>query len=209
VPIDYVYLDPRASVNPAAERAILDADAIVIGPGDLYTSLVANLVVEGLAEAIAASGAVRIFVCNLATKRGESDGFSASDFLRVVLDYLGNNDALDVILVNSTQPAPRVRARYASEGSHIVELDLENCERLVPHVVARPLASAGVYLRHDPELLANGVLSAIELGRSEANASTDRARGSVVQMRATLENDGRNGSTSRRRAGQRSSVHKP
>ena len=211
VPIDYVYLDPRAYVNPEAERAVLEADAVIIGPGDLYTSLVANLVVEGLAHAIVSSSATRIFVCNLATKRGESDGFAASDFLRVVLEYLGHEDALDIMLVNSTPPSPRIRARYESEGSHVVELDRENCSRLVPNVIAQPLASTGAYLRHDPELLADAVLSAISLGRSGRRvASGNGAGGSVVRLRATLENDGRDASTpGRRRSGRRPSSLQP
>ena len=206
-PIDYVYLDPHVYVNPEAERAILDADAVVLGPGDLYTSLVANLVVDGVAQAIVSSNATKIFVCNLATKRGESDGFVASDFLSVMLNYLGVEDALDVMLINSTQPAPRVRARYESEGSHVVDLDLESCQRLVPHVFARPLASAGRYLRHDPDLLADAVLSAIGLGRGKRRiVSADSRPGSVVRLRGTLENDGRNASANRRRAGQRPNV---
>lgn len=207
VPIDYVYLDPLAYVNPAAARAVLEADAVVIGPGDLYTSLVANLVVEGLSNAIISSSASRIFVCNLATKRGESDGFVASDFLRVVLEYLGREDALDVMLVNSAQPSPRVRARYESEGSHVVELDREDCRRLVPHVIARPLASAGTYLRHDPDLLADAVMSAVASGRAERRAATNSdPSGSVVRLRATLESDGRDASTP---GGRRSSRRSP
>lgn len=213
VAIDYVYLDPRAYVNPEAERAIHEADAVVLGPGDLYTSLVANLVVDGLAQAVLSSSGTKIFVCNLATKRGESDGFAASDFLHVVLEYLGRQDALDVMLVNSTQPSSRVQSRYESEGSYVVQLDLENCRRLVPHVIAQPLASAGMYLRHDPELLAEAVVSAIGLGRSERRAASANGRatnGSAARPRGTLENDGRNASpASRRRSGKRPTALEP
>jgi uncharacterized cofD-like protein len=213
VPIDYVYLDPRAYVNPEAERAIREADAVVLGPGDLYTSLVANLVVEGVAQAIVASSATKLFVCNLATKRGESDGFAASDFVRVLLEYLGREGALDVLLVNSTQPSARVRTRYESEGSHVVQLDEENCRRLVPNVIAQPLASAGTYLRHDPELLASAVLNAAGLSRSEQRAASSNGRGadgSAVRLRATVEHDGRNASrANKRRPGKRPTALEP
>lgn len=197
VPIDYVYLDPRAYLNPEAERAVREADAVVLGPGDLYTSLVANLVVDGLAQAILATNATKIFVCNLVTKRGESDGFTASDFVSVVLDYLGRNDALDVMLVNSAEPSARVRARYESEGSHVVELDMENCRRLVPRVIAQPLATTGMYLRHDPDLLADAVMNAIGAASSSERAVSSggtAGRGSVVRLRDTLESDGRDSS---------------
>ena len=84
-PIDYVYLEPStAKVHPPTAAAIEEADAIVIGPGDLYTSIVPNLLVEGVTEALARCRGVRIYVCNLMTKPGESDGFKASDFIREV-----------------------------------------------------------------------------------------------------------------------------
>lgn len=165
VPIDYVYLDPHAYVNPAAAQAIREADVVVFGPGDLYTSIVANLAVDGVPEAVRTSKGRKVFVCNLATKRGESDGFAASDFVRVVREYLGAEDALDTVLINSAPVPPRVQQRYESEGSFVVEADLEECRRLVPHVVSLPLASAGTYLRHDPERLAQAVLAVAE-GRS-------------------------------------------
>ena len=168
VPIDYVYLDPHAYVNPAAAQAIREADAIVLGPGDLYTSIVANLAVDGVPEAIRMSNAAKIFVCNLATKRGESDGFSASDFVRVISEYLGAEDALDTVLINSSQVPARVRERYESEGSFVVEADLEQVRRLAPNVVCKPLASAGTYLRHDPHRLARAVLGVIACRRAEA-----------------------------------------
>ena len=211
VPIDYVYLDPRAYVNPAAERAIREADAVVLGPGDLYTSLVANLVVDGLAPAILASSATKIFVCNLATKRGESDGFAASDFLHVLLEYLGREDALDVMLVNSAEPSPRVQNRYETEGSHVVQFDVENCRRLVPHVSAQPLASTGLYLRHDPDLLVGAVMASIGLGRPVRRAaSSNGTDGSAVPPRATLENDGRDASPGRgRRPDRRPDARQP
>ena len=89
-PIDYVYLEPStAKVHPPTAAAIEEADAIVIGPGDLYTSIVPNLLVEGVTEALARCRGVRIYVCNLMTKPGESDGFKASDFIREVGKVLG------------------------------------------------------------------------------------------------------------------------
>jgi uncharacterized cofD-like protein len=158
VPIDYVYLDPRAYLNPEAANAIRAADVVVLGPGDLYTSIVANLVVDGMAEALHATNARKVFVCNLATKRGESDGFVSSDFIRVIQEYLGRGDVLNSVLINSSPVSRRILDRYASEGSHLAEVDLEACRNMVPEVVMRPLVGAGMYLRHDPELLSAAVV---------------------------------------------------
>ncbi len=160
VPIDYVYTDPRAYVNTEAAKAIAEADVVILGPGDLYTSVIANLVVEGVPEAIDRSSAKTIFVCNLATKRGESDGFRASDFVRTIAQYLGSG-ALDTVLVNSSPVPDNLKLRYESEASRLVETDLEECRALVPEVVARPVASAGTLLRHHPGRLANAIMEII------------------------------------------------
>src|SRR5438309_1999605 len=81
-PIARVYLDPPAAATEPALEAIGSADMIVIGPGDLYTSVVPTLLVDGICQAIAASPATTVYVCNLMTKHGETDGYAASDFLR-------------------------------------------------------------------------------------------------------------------------------
>ena len=167
VPIDYVYTDPRAYVSTEAARAIEEADVVILGPGDLYTSVIANLVVEGVPEAFRRSAAKTIFVCNLATKRGESDGFRASDFVRTIAQYL-TPGALDIVLLNSSPVPENLRLRYESEGSRLVETDLERCRALVPEVVARPVASVGTLLRHHPDRLADAIM---EIIRSSAGTT--------------------------------------
>lgn len=161
VPIDYVYLDPHAFVNPAAAQAIMEADGVVLGPGDLYTSVAANLVVDGIPKALSESSAKKIFVMNLVTKRGESEGFKASDFIHMILEYLGSDDALDAVLIDSSDVPARVLRRYESEGSELVQADLDECRRLVPKVLLLPLAHISTYLRHDPDRLAKAVLDLI------------------------------------------------
>src|SRR5437764_8880120 len=100
------------------------ADMVVIGPGDLYTSLLPNLLVQGVREAIAASSAVTVYVCNVMTKHGETDGYAASDFLRVIADYLGDS-GLDAALLSYYESLPRdVLRRYQEEGSVPVSIDL-------------------------------------------------------------------------------------
>ena len=161
-PIDYVYLEPStAQVHPPTAAAIEEADAIVIGPGDLYTSIVPNLLVEGVTEALARCRGVRIYVCNLMTKPGESDGFKASDFIGEVGRYLGPRAGLDRVIVND-QPLPGpVAERYRGEQSTQVLFDEAACRALVDTVLARPLAAAGGFIRHDPHRLAAAVFEAL------------------------------------------------
>lgn len=165
--ISRVWLTRPARLFPRAAEAIARADLIVLGPGDLYTSLLPNFLVDGAVEAVAASGALKVLVCNLMTKPGETDGFRASDFVRVVQQCLGAG-VLDCLLVN-TQPAPEaVRQRYARAHAFPVEADVARCRELVPMVVERPLLTVtddGV-IRHDPARLAATLLSLLgEAGR--------------------------------------------
>ena len=162
VPIDYVFLRPTAFVYQETARTLEAADAIVIGPGDLYTSVIANLVVDGVTAAIRRSRARKILVCNLMTKHGESDGFKASDFVREVSSYLGFQNALDCLIVNSAPLPEKVLQRYAPEGSFPVEFDEAECERLVPHTVAGDFLAIGQFVRHDSQRLAEAILNVVD-----------------------------------------------
>ncbi|GAC1399961.1 MAG: hypothetical protein NVSMB52_13540 [Chloroflexota bacterium] len=159
VPIERVYLDPPADATPEACNAILDADLVVIGPGDLYTSLIPNLLVTGIQAAIAQSSARTIYVCNVMTKHGETDRYAASDFLRVITQYLGEG-VLDAALLSYYESLPRdVLGRYRDAGSVPVSIDLEECYKYSPRLMVRPLAAAGTLVRHDPDQLAEALLA--------------------------------------------------
>ena len=99
--ISQVFLKPdHAQVNPEAEQAILNAELVIVGPGSLYTSILPNLLVEGMVEAIKASPALKVLVCNLASQQGETEGYGVDDYLRVIRDHVGSN-IFDFVLVNS------------------------------------------------------------------------------------------------------------
>src|SRR5579872_4254254 len=99
--ISQVFLKPDgAQVNPEAAQAILNAELVVIGPGSLYTSILPNLLVEGMVEAIKASPALKVYICNLASQDGETDGYGVDDYLRVIYEHVGGN-LFDFVLVNS------------------------------------------------------------------------------------------------------------
>lgn len=167
--IDRCFLEPSVVANPDAVDAIRQADAIVMGPGDLYTSLIPVLLVEGVAEALCESRAKRILVINLVTKYGETDGYAASDFRRVVEQYL-SPAALDRIVVNTAEPSPDIVKRYQEAKDHLVVDDLDKDS---PQILRAPLISERAVrkiagdkvqrsvLRHDPSKLAAAILSAM------------------------------------------------
>jgi uncharacterized cofD-like protein len=158
--IDYVFLDQPAYPTAAAVAVLREADLVVIGPGDLYTSIIPNLLVEGIAEAIAAAR-YRAFVVNLMTKRGETDGFRSSSFVECLLEYLAPA-TLDAALVNTAQAPDRIRQRYAAESAFPVEADVARIEAMGIKTVARSLASSRYFMRHDPVVLGQAVVEWFE-----------------------------------------------
>jgi uncharacterized cofD-like protein len=171
--IDYVYLDHPAYPTAAALEALRTADLVVIGPGDLYTSIIPNLLVDGIPEAIA-EAQQRVFVVNLMTKAGESDNFRASTFVERLLDYL-QPATLDAVLVNTEHPPAKVLQRYAREGAHPVEVDADAITALGIQVIAGPLASARYLVRHDPAVLADTLVA--HLASLSSSGQSLRTRG--------------------------------
>ncbi|MBA3414635.1 MAG: YvcK family protein [Chloroflexia bacterium] len=165
-PIKRVYLDPeRAPVYEPAFGAILNADLVVLGPGSLYTSVLPNLLVDGITQALRWSPAPVVYVCNVATQPGETDHFSATDHVRVVLDQLGPN-VINVVLVNDNGAI--VDAIAADGLADTVTAVLPEGFRHLDggfRIVTRDLLSHRNPLRHDPDKLA-GVL--LELARRPA-----------------------------------------
>ncbi len=146
-----VWLEPNAMALPQVSAAIKVADHVVLGPGDLYTSVIPVLLVRGVAEALRETRARLIYVCNTMTKPGETDGFMASQFVSAVERAIGR--AVDTVVVNAAVPESAVAERYATEGSFPVENDLSDSR-----VVATDLLRKAELARHDPEKLAAAVL---------------------------------------------------
>jgi uncharacterized cofD-like protein len=165
--IERMFLDPVVKANPRAVEAIRDADVVVLGPGDLYTSIVPNLLVDGIRQALADSHATRVYVCNLMTKLGETDDFAASDFVRVMCSYTGP-DLVDWALISTSPVSQAARDAYLAQGSHPVLVDLDAVKQHVPGVFAAALANNQVPLKHDSERLADAVLSIAEVGRAQS-----------------------------------------
>ena len=120
-PIRNAFLLGEGPLNPRAREAIENSDFVIIGPGDLYTSIVPNLLCKGMVEALRASQAKIIYVCNVMTKHGETDGFLVEDFVRVLEQYLGEG-RIDYLLVNSGELRPDLVQKYQSEGKAPVQM---------------------------------------------------------------------------------------
>jgi uncharacterized cofD-like protein len=162
------YSAVRPPAAPGVLAALQSADAVVMGPGSLYTSVIPNLLVDGVSEGIEASGAVKIYVCNLMTQPGETDGYSAADHIRALTEYVS---AIDVCVLNSSSAGMGVAERYLKSGSRVVsgapddEEEIRRCG-VVP--AAAPLLNTEeIKARHDPAALARLIVS---LARERAGA---------------------------------------
>jgi uncharacterized cofD-like protein len=144
---------------PAAIKAINEADYIIIGPGSLYTSLIPNLLVPQIADAIAASVAPRIYVCNIMTQPGETQGYTVSDHIRAI-DAACGRQLFDAVLVHKKSPSAHSLIRYAQQNSHPVFLDREAVSNLGRRIVlANILFEDDIgCVRHNPQRLARVLL---------------------------------------------------
>jgi len=155
--------------HPDALRALINADVIVIGPGSLYTSVLPNLLVDGIASTLAALTGVRIFVANLMTQPGETDGMSLDDHLRVLKEHTGF-ELFDYIVVNMTQPTPLQLARYEREGAQLIRRDEGlPCAGRARVIEADLLDSSCDHVRHDASKLAATILDIARRSRASAH----------------------------------------
>ncbi len=154
--IKEIFLNPPAKANKEAIKAIKEADFIIIGPGDLYSSILPNFLVKGIKEAIVKSKAKKIYVLNIMTKNGETNNFKASDFVKILEKYLGKG-VIDYILVNSSKPKARYLNKYLKEKAQVVIFDKKNFRGSKYKVIIAPLLRNSPLLRHDPEKLAKAI----------------------------------------------------
>lgn len=158
-PIRRVRLEPEGChALPETLAAIESADLIVLGPGSLFTSIIPNLLVGGVAEAIRRSPARRVLVCNLMTQDGETGGFSAYDHVVAVREAAGDG-LFDRVLVNSRVPPGELIEKYRLEGAEVVAFDRERFHENKVDVVSRDVMSATDLVRHEPTRLAREVLA--------------------------------------------------
>jgi len=170
--IKRVFLKPsRCLPLPETLAAIHNADAVVLGPGSLYTSVIPNLLVTGIPEALARTPAIKIYVCNVMTQPGETDGYTASSHLRAILNYVPNT--IDYAVVNTGQIPHRLRTRYKLEGAEPVIPDLDEIQKLGVVAVGEDLVHQTEVVRHHPSKLAQAVVQ-LALAAKGHNEKTRR-----------------------------------
>lgn len=164
--IDRVFLDPPfAAPLDEVIDAIRQADAIVLGPGSLYTSIMPNLLVDRVAREIEAASAVKIYVCNVMTQPGETDGYTASAHVKA-LTAGANAKLCDVVVVNDELPR-KLRDVYAEEGQLPVQVDEAELRALGVRVVRADVISETQTVRHDPDRLAEVVIGIVDKAVAE------------------------------------------
>lgn len=160
-----IYLEPYSKANPHAIQEIMNADLVVLGPGGWHTSLIPNLLVEGVIEALKESRAKKAFVCNLMNRKGQTTGFKVSDYLKDLIHYIGK-DVFDYILVNNQHPPKALIEVYADEGT-IVENDINEARIVLAPLFGRPKKGEKADLikrnliRHDPKNLAQELMKIV------------------------------------------------
>ena len=157
--IHHVRLIPeRPKATPAALEAIGEADLILLGPGSLYTSVIPNLLVDGVVDAIVQAPAPKIYVCNIMTQEGETEGYTAADHLEALMTH-GKPGLVDLCLANCAPLRPELVEKYRREDAVPLTVDRERIAAMGLELVERPVAwEGGDFARHDPEKLARAVL---------------------------------------------------
>lgn len=154
-----VWLDPLCRANPRALAAIAKADLIVIGPGDLFSSIIPNFLAQGIPEAIKKSKAKKVYVCNVMTKFGETNNFSAKTFVDTIGQYLGFLP--DVAIFNTEKPSQERIKKYEKEGAQFVGWQKRDFKEKRLKIIAGSFLRATGFIRHDPHTLAHTLLSLI------------------------------------------------
>ena len=148
---------PHAHSLPEALEAIREADIVTIGPGSLYTSLIANLLPPEIVPAIKASRAKKIYIQNIMTQPAETADLTMGDHLQALIDHCGGV-LFPIVLANSRTPSKAILRKYQQENAHPVELDRQRVLGMGMTIVERDLLAEDETIRHDPELLARAVL---------------------------------------------------
>ncbi|WP_299228301.1 YvcK family protein [Sulfurihydrogenibium sp.] len=163
--IKRIWLEPEDVRAPQkAVDSILDADMIILGPGSLFTSIIPNLLIKDIRDAVLNSKAFKLYICNVMTQYGETDGFTASDHVKALNKIVTGDEEstfLNAVLLNTTIPPDEVLKRYLKENSEPVVADVGNLSRMGLTVYAKDLLDEGNYARHSPKKLDAAILEII------------------------------------------------
>jgi len=157
-----IYLEPPdVSANKLALAAIQDADLIVIGPGSVFTSIIPNLLVPGMVETLKAAAAPKVYVCNVMTQPGESEGFSASEHVTAILNSVESR-IFDYVMINDGIPSEDILARYHGSGQHLVDADGDRIRATGFRVIQGNFMNQTDVVRHDPSRVAARLMAIVD-----------------------------------------------
>ncbi len=168
--VELKIVPPNPEPLPEALEAIAQADVITIGPGSLFTSLIPNLLVRGVPEAIARSKAIKVFICNLMTEANESLGMSASDHIMAIYAHAGHG-LFNYALVNSAAVSSEMRRRYATEGAEPVECDVAAVEALGLTCIPANFLEEKDMVRHATDRLCRELLRLAKVSEKQLQAA--------------------------------------
>ncbi|OGZ08388.1 MAG: hypothetical protein A2942_03020 [Candidatus Lloydbacteria bacterium RIFCSPLOWO2_01_FULL_50_20] len=170
--VEKIFLTPKAKANPKALRALKEADLVIVGPGNLYASLIPNFLAPGVGSALASSKAKKIYVANLMNKNGHTDDFRVSDYVRVLEGAIGKRGIFDAVVYNTKKPAQSLLRKYADEGEPVTcgpECFKGDFELIGTNLLADDLAKTAkkdmlrrTLIRHDPDKLAKVLMGLVD-----------------------------------------------
>ncbi len=167
--VELMLVPATAEPLPETLEAIAAADLITLGPGSLYTSLITNLLVQGIPQALAQTKATRVYICNLMTQANESIGLTASQHIERIYQHTGT-PIFDYALVNTTPVSPALRARYAAQGAEPIKPDLDKMQALGVRPIPGNFIFEGDVLRHDYDRVTDALLRLGFEGRPKTEA---------------------------------------
>lgn len=161
--INRVYISPtNCRTTPEVVEAIKNADCIVIGPGSLYTNVIPNLLVNGVAKAIKDSKAIKTYICNIMTEPGQTDNFGVSDHINAITEHVGQ-DIMDYCVYDTGEVVPEYIKKYNMDGCDLVEQDIQKVKNKKIQLLQRNLSAIGEgdRIRHNPDAIASSIIEII------------------------------------------------
>jgi uncharacterized cofD-like protein len=172
-----LYFKPAVKANPRAIKAIMEADLILIGPGGLYTSILPNLLIEGVAEALKKTKATIVYNCNLTNKKGQSENFSMDDYADIINKYIGKK-RIDYVVFNSKSPQKKLIKKYEHQHQLLIKFRANDrtrrnykviqadvlSDKIPKYSPADFIALTRAFIRHDSEKLAKVLMMLMEMG---------------------------------------------
>lgn len=153
--------DRPQALSDLSLAAIEQADLVVMGPGSLYTSILPNLLVPGITEAMGRSGALKVLAMNIMTQDGETEGYTGADHVRAIMEHCGRN-LIDVCVANNAPIPDAVRQIYRREDAEPIDLRRQEIEQMGITVREFPLVDDGVFARHAPLKLAQALMDVLD-----------------------------------------------